>query len=230
MKKLVKLIAGIVAIAVIAGCPMGASTEVKSLSEVSAAEKTLKTPSVKLKGGKYKMVIKYKKKMKGAKGFQIKYVYNKKKVTKKTYKINKPVKITINNLKDGVYKVRIRAFAKKNGKKIYSKWTKAQYVKVTYYKVETNNKSKTIELNKATTYNGFKGYFTLDDNVLNVDLVKYGVTTDETDKGALFCSEYYDITTGNVIYYACSEYTSDSDFMEPIDYGPGRASVGVKVK
>lgn len=51
-----------------------------------------------------------------------------------------------------------------------------------------------------------------------------------TDKGALFCSEYYDIDTGNAIYFACSEYTSDSDFMEPIDYGPGRISVGIKTK
>lgn len=45
--------------------------------------------------------------------------------------------------------------------------------------------------------------------------------------------EYVRKVTANdpiVIYYACSEDTSDSDFMEPIDYGPGRASVGVKVK
>lgn len=98
------------------------------------------------------------------------------------------------------------------------------------YVVKTENKVKILELNKATTYNGFKGYFTLSNDLNEIDLVGSGVTTDETDRGHLFITEYYDIDTGDPIYFATTSDIYAIDFMEPIDYGPGRCSVSVKVK
>ncbi len=73
-----------------------------------------------VRGAKGKIKVNYKK-VKRAKGFQVKAVSGKKKVVK-TYKTEKSVRKAIKGLKKGTYKVKVRAFNTYNGEKIYSPW------------------------------------------------------------------------------------------------------------
>lgn len=95
----------------------------KSISKLK-----LKTPTVKITGGKKKITVKYTK-VQGANGFQVKYKVGKKTVTK-TYTAKKNATKVIKKLKKGTYKVQVRAFVKQGSKKAYSKWTKVKKVKV----------------------------------------------------------------------------------------------------
>jgi len=88
----------------------------------------LSVPAVKINSTKRKIVVKYNK-VENATGFQVKYSY------KKTNKINsyntsRNSKVALKKLKSGVYKVRVRAFINTNNKTAYSKWTKAQKIKI----------------------------------------------------------------------------------------------------
>lgn len=65
----------------------------------------------------------------GADGIQVRYTVGKKTYTK-TYNSKLSSTKTLSNLKKGKYKVKVRAFANQNGKKLYSKWTKVKTVKV----------------------------------------------------------------------------------------------------
>lgn len=89
---------------------------------------TLNKPTVQIKGGKKQMTVTYKK-VANATGFQIKYKTKGSTVTK-LFKAKKTVVKEIQNLKKGKYKVQVRAYIKKNGKRAYSKWTTAKTVKV----------------------------------------------------------------------------------------------------
>lgn len=73
-----------------------------------------------VRGAKGKITVNYKK-VKRAKGFQVKAVSGKKKVVK-TYKTEKSAKKSLKGLKKGTYKVKVRAFNTYNGEKIYSPW------------------------------------------------------------------------------------------------------------
>ena len=92
------------------------------------AKLKLKTPTVKVTGGKKKITVKYTK-VTGAKGFEVKYKIGKKIVTK-TFEAKTNVTKTINKLAKGNYKVQVRAFVKQSSKTAYSSWTKATKVKV----------------------------------------------------------------------------------------------------
>ncbi len=87
------------------------------------------------KAGKKSFTLKWKKQtQKGIKGYEIQYATDKK-FTKntKTVSINKAktTSKTIKKLKSGKkYYVRIRTFTKKNGEKVYSKWSKTKSVKL----------------------------------------------------------------------------------------------------
>ena len=65
-------------------------------------------------------------------GYQIKYTYNKKtkKITVGRYFYDEQVYIIKNLKKNKKYSIRIRAFIKKSGKKVYGKWSKVKKVKV----------------------------------------------------------------------------------------------------
>ena len=81
-----------------------------------------------VRGAKGKITVNYKK-VKKAKGFQIKAVSGKKKVVK-AYKTEKSAKKSLKGLKKGTYKVKVRAFNTYNGEKIYGPWAKAKTVTV----------------------------------------------------------------------------------------------------
>lgn len=103
----------------------------EDLSFVKYTNKTkLKKSSFTLKSGKKSFKITYKK-VKDAKGFQVKYKTGKSKWKTKTFNAKKKVTKTIKKLKKGKkYSVKIRAFAKFSGKKVYSNWTAAKKVTV----------------------------------------------------------------------------------------------------
>ncbi len=88
----------------------------------------LKTPTIKVKGGKKKFVVTYSK-VAGASGYQIKYTIAKKTVTKK-YSTVKATYRTFKKLKKGIYKVRVRAYVNDDKKIVYSSWSKTKKIKV----------------------------------------------------------------------------------------------------
>ena len=90
-----------------------------------------------------------------------------------------------------------------------------------------SEESKTIELNILTSHHGFKGYYTKDDNILNVDKSKLGLN--ENDSISLYFIEYYDAKTGESILFACP-YVQEVVFMEQVDKAGGWDSVAVNVK
>ncbi len=93
------------------------------------AKLKLKTPKITVKAGKKQFKVTYKK-VKGAKGFEIRYRI-KGKWIKKSVKTKKTVTTTIKKLKKGKsYTVQIRAFVKQGKKTAYSKWTKSKKVKI----------------------------------------------------------------------------------------------------
>lgn len=88
--------------------------------------------SVTVKNKKKKTVTVKWKKVNGAKGYEIQYGRNSKfrKSVTKTKVISKAA-FSIKNLKrKKVYYVRVRAFSKSGGKKVYGKWSKAKKIKV----------------------------------------------------------------------------------------------------
>ena len=92
------------------------------------AKLKLKTPIVRVTGGKKKITVKYTK-VADATGFQVKYKIGKK-LIKKTYTTKKTKTIVIPKLAKGTYKVQVKAFVKQGSKTAYSSWTKATKVKV----------------------------------------------------------------------------------------------------
>lgn len=85
--------------------------------------------TIKLKKGKNSFTASWKKVSK-AKGYQIKYSL-KKSFKKAKTKTHKAKKITVKNLKaKKTYYVKVRAFTKIKGKKVYSDWSKSGKVKV----------------------------------------------------------------------------------------------------
>lgn len=89
---------------------------------------TIKTPTVKIIGGKRKITIKYKAVAK-ATGFQVRYKVGKKTIIK-NFKTKKSANKIIKSLKKGKYKVQVRAFSKQGKTNIFSFWTKLKTVKV----------------------------------------------------------------------------------------------------
>ena len=85
-------------------------------------------PKVTVKKSGKTLKVSYKK-VKGAKGYQIKYVIGKKKVVK-TYKSAKAATRKIKKLKKGTYKVYVRAYKLKNSKKVYSSWSSVKKIKI----------------------------------------------------------------------------------------------------
>lgn len=79
-------------------------------------------------GAKGKIKVNYKK-VKKAKGFQVKAVSGKKK-TVKIFKTKKSAMKSLKGMKKGTYKVKVRAFNTYNGEKIYGPWAKAKTVTV----------------------------------------------------------------------------------------------------
>ncbi|MBR0427626.1 MAG: leucine-rich repeat protein [Clostridia bacterium] len=100
-------------------------------SDVIKLTTKTKTPTIsKLKAGKKKATVKYKK-VSGAYGYQIQYSTNKKfkkgNKSSNTTKLSKTVKKLKSKKK---YYVRIRTYRTVNGKKIYSNWSKVKNIKV----------------------------------------------------------------------------------------------------
>lgn len=100
-------------------------------SSVISFNKTVK-PVLKLTAKKKQIVLKLKKKVTGATGYQIKYSTNKKLKKAKTANLSASKKsLTIKKLKSGKkYYFRVRAYTKVNGKKVYGKWSKIVNKKV----------------------------------------------------------------------------------------------------
>ncbi len=98
----------------------------KRVSRIKAPGK-VKNISVKNKKGK-KVFLSWKK-VTGAKGYQIQYSTSKR---FKKYKSRNTVKkkYTIKKLKKKTYYVRVRAYKKSSGKKIYGKWSKVKKIKI----------------------------------------------------------------------------------------------------
>lgn len=97
-------------------------------NEITFNCKKPKTPKVKISAKNRKIKVKYTKTT-GADGFQVRYTRNGK-TTTKTYNTLKSVTKSTAKLSKGTYKVKVRAFAKTEGKKLYSKWTLAKTVKI----------------------------------------------------------------------------------------------------
>ena len=88
----------------------------------------LAKPKVTVKGGKKKITVTYKK-VKKAKGFQVRYTIGKK-TKDKNFATKKNVTKSISKLKKGNYKVTVRAYIKSGKKTAYGKWSKSVTVKV----------------------------------------------------------------------------------------------------
>lgn len=85
---------------------------------------------------------------------------------------------------------------------------------------------KTIKLFEKTTYNGFVGYFTDSENIVEVDLIKYGITQDYSEGISLYFTEYRDVESGAYLMFACSGYVMESEFMDFVwEVGPGSVYV-----
>lgn len=97
-------------------------------NEIDFAAVDYAAPIVSVKGGNKKISVKYKK-VKGAKGYQIRYTANGKSKTK-TFKSGKATTRTLKKLKKGNYSVRVRAYTESGKQTIYSKWSKAKTIKV----------------------------------------------------------------------------------------------------
>lgn len=97
-------------------------------NEITFNTKNPETPKVKISAKNRKIKVKYTKAT-GADGFQVRYTRNGK-TTTKTYNTLKSVTKSTDKLAKGSYKVKVRAFAKTEGKKLYSKWTSAKTVKI----------------------------------------------------------------------------------------------------
>jgi len=100
----------------------------KATRTVKTPKLTLAKPKVTVSGGKKMITVNYKK-VKGATGFQIRYK-TKNSTVLKSFNSKKSVVKQIKPLNKGSYKVQVRAFVKKNSKKVYSGWTKMKTVKV----------------------------------------------------------------------------------------------------
>lgn len=100
-------------------------------SSVTNLTTTTKTPTIsKLKAGKKKATVKYKK-ISGAYGYQIQYSTNSKFKSGNKSKTTSKLSKTIKKLKPKKkYYVRIRTYRTVNGKKIYSNWSKVKNIKV----------------------------------------------------------------------------------------------------
>ena len=108
--------------------------EIKVTENIDTKQK--KTSISKLKANKKSITVIWKKQAaKGIKGYEIQYSTDKsfkKDLSKKvTIKKVATTKTTIKKLKSKTrYYVRIRTFSKKNGKKVYSNWSKSKNIKV----------------------------------------------------------------------------------------------------
>ena len=100
--------------------------KMKSINFVAVDPAAPKKTTV--RGAKGKIKVNYKK-VKRAKGFQVKAVSGKKK-TVKIFKTEKSAKKSLKGMKKGTYKVKVRAFNTYNGEKIYGPWAKAKTVTV----------------------------------------------------------------------------------------------------
>lgn len=123
--------------------PQGGNSDVTGNTDTATAEvseqidrKQKTTSFSKITGAKGCITVTWKKQTKGGiKGYEIQYSTDKKfkkKVTKTiTIKKAKTTKTKIKKLKSKKkYYIRIRTFSKKNGKKVYSKWSKVKSAKV----------------------------------------------------------------------------------------------------
>ncbi len=104
-----------------------ASTTTKSSKPAQVTKLKLK------KGGKKTAKLAWKK-VKGAKGYQIKYSTSKKfKKSKTKTKTSKKNKITLKKLTKNRYYIKVRAYKKVNGKKVYGKYSSVLKLYRTYY-------------------------------------------------------------------------------------------------
>lgn len=101
---------------------------VKTKNKVTYIKRVEKVKMKKVQYRNKKILLKYKK-VKGAKGYQIKYSTNKK--FKKSKKITtKKLKYIIKKVRKKKYYIRVRAFKTYNSKRVYGKWSKRKTVKV----------------------------------------------------------------------------------------------------
>ncbi len=121
-------------------------TLMPSVLTSAATVKKVKITSVKASAITGKITVKWKK-VKKAKGYQVKI--SKKKTGKKVVykKTTKKKKITSKKLSNGTFYVRVRAYKKVNGKKKYGKWSKAKKVKVNV----TTSATQTASTGKQTS-------------------------------------------------------------------------------
>lgn len=99
------------------------------VTEIVKQPKQVKIKSVK-NNKKKSFKIKWKK-VKGAKGYQVKYALNKKFTKGKKVKNTKKLSLTVKKLKKKTYFVKVRAYTlTKDGKKVYGSWSKIKKVKI----------------------------------------------------------------------------------------------------
>lgn len=90
------------------------------------AKKSPKFSYFKIKTGKKKITINYKK-IKSVKGFQVRLSSYGVKTKKKTFAASKSVSKKIKNLKASYYFIEFRVYKKENGKKVYSSWSASKF-------------------------------------------------------------------------------------------------------
>jgi len=99
------------------------------VTEIVKQPKQVKVKSVK-NNKKKSFKIKWKK-VKGAKGYQVKYALNKKFTKGKKVKNTKKLSLIVKKLKKKTYFVKVRAYTlTKDGKKVYGSWSKIKKVKI----------------------------------------------------------------------------------------------------
>ena len=110
--------------------------------DVNAATRPRKVRSIKLKAKSKSIKVKWKK-VRGAKGYQVRYCSKKSMVGAKKVKTTK-LKKTISKLKAGTrYYVQVRAYKKKGKKRVYGKWSKKKSVVTKKVNSKANSDDKT---------------------------------------------------------------------------------------
>lgn len=104
-------------------------TTSQKTNQTSASVTKVKTPKVKYKLKANRLTIKYTA-PKNSSGFEYRYKLGKKRWIRRMCIATKSRSHTLPSLKKGKYTIQVRSFARGNGKRVYSKWTKAKTIKV----------------------------------------------------------------------------------------------------
>lgn len=200
MKRFRRSIALIVAaIVLVSGLPLLNTGNAYAASSKTAWKKTVPKVTSAKNLSDSAITVKWKK-VKGAKGYVIRYATNKKFKKAKSVTVKKSAESkTIKKLKAGKkYYVRVRAFKKSNGRKVYTKWSSTKTAVISFYKpviksVTANKKSIALKWKKVAGSTGYQIRYSTDESFSNPKTIKITSrkTVSKTITGLAANTKYY---------------------------------------